>query len=348
MGVFSRTMLMLTMAWLVGLLVVFAFLINEDSGWRDKFVAEANIRRAIAYRHVDIAGGVVAERGHAKGVDTDDATLVPENMGTAPYGLPGESASAPGGTDPLPGAKVAVSASQIQLERDEGAGMGGNFETAKQAVKDRIDELREQIVEYQRQRRLQDARLADAGQAARGFALTMTGFRYTIASLQQRVFNLDYEIQRAMIERDALTAELAQVENDLSRIDGQQVALEDSYYNLGKEYDRTIRVLAWYEQADPNLRKMADSTGRGWLRGKVIGVGDDPRTGVVSISLGGNEGVFEGQAFSIYRNGSYVGKMVVENVRPNVSIGRLEERFRGKRMVLENDSVKTAEPAYKR
>lgn len=348
MGVFSRTMLMLTLSWLVGLIVTFAFLSNQDSSWREKFIAEANIRRALAYRHVDIRGGVVAERGHSQGVDSDDKGLVPENLGTAPFGLPDEGAAAPGGTEPLPGAKVSPGNSLIALERGAGETMKANFQDAKQNATERINELRTEIADYQRQRRLQDARLADVREAARGFAATMMSYRYIIASFQQKVFNLDYEIQRAMIERDALTAELAQIENDLRRIDGQQITLEDSYYDLGKEYDRTIRVLAWYEQADPNLRRMADAAGRGWLRGKVIGVGDDPRTGVVSISLGGNEGVFEGQAFSIYRNGNYVGKMVVENVRPNVSVGRLEERFRGRRMVLENDSVKTAEPVYKR
>lgn len=348
MGVFSRTMMMLTLAWLVGLIITFAFLQNEDASWREKFIAEANIRRAIAYRHVDIRGGVVAERGHGDGSDTDDTGLVPENLGTAPFGLPDEGASAPGGTEPLPGAKISPGNSLIAMEQDDGDNMKGNFEDAKKNAVERINELRGEITDLQRQRRLQDARLANVREAARGFAATMMSYRYIIASFQQKAFNLDYEIQRAMIERDALTAELKQIENDLRRIDGQQMTIEDSYYELGKEYDRTIRILAWYEQADPNLRRMADAAGRGWLRGKVIGVGDDPRTGVVSISLGTNEGVFEGQAFSIYRNGAYVGKMVVENVRPNVSVGRLEERFRGRRMVMENDSVKTAEPAYKR
>jgi hypothetical protein len=86
MGVFSRTMLMLTLAWLVGLLVTFIFMYTStEPSWRDKFVAEANIRRAIAYRYVDIKGGIVAERGHDKGPSTDDTGLTPESLGAAPY-----------------------------------------------------------------------------------------------------------------------------------------------------------------------------------------------------------------------------------------------------------------------
>src|SRR5690606_26712692 len=218
------------------------------------------------------------------------------------YGLPEEGASAPGGTDPLPGAKVSPSASLIRIEQDKGAKQNDNFTAAKQQAIADITALREAIAAAQRDRRVQDARLAQVREAARMFAAEMQSYRYIIASFQQKVFNLDYEIQRAMIERDALKAELAQVENDIKRIDSQQLTLEDDYYELSKRYEGTIKVLAMYEVGDKNLRMMADTTGRGWLRGKVVGVGDDPTTGVVSISLGSNEGVFEGQAFSIFRD----------------------------------------------
>ncbi|MCB9932167.1 MAG: hypothetical protein H6841_01960 [Planctomycetes bacterium] len=345
MGVFSRTMLMLTLAWLVGLLVTFIFMsTSKEPSWREKFIAEANIRRAIAYRYVDIKGGIVAERGHDKGPNPDETALTAESLGAAPFGLPDEGAAAPGGTDPLPGAKVSKAQSLIDIEKGKGAKQNDNFTAAKQQAIADITSLREAIAAAQRDRRVQDARLAEVREAARMFAAEMQSYRYIIASFQQKVFNLDYEIQRAMIERDALKAELAQVENDIMRLDGQQLSLEDSYYDTSKNYEKTIKILALYEVGDKNLRLMADTAGRGWLRGKVVAVGDDPNTGVVSISLGSNEGVFEGQAFSIFRDDSFVGRMVVENVRANVAVGRLAPEFRGKRIVLNGDNVKTAEP----
>ena len=346
MGVFSRTMLMLTLAWLVGLLVTFIFMSNStEPSWRSKFIAEANIRRAIAYRYVDIKGGMVAERGHDKGAASDDTGLNPESIGAAPYGLPDENASVPGGsTDPLPGAKISKAAGLLAIEKQNGESQGGNFEAAKQQAISDITTLRQDIANAQRERRVQTQRLDEVRESARGFAAEMNSYRYIIASFQQKVFNLDYEIQRAMIERDALKAELAQVENDIKRIDSQEMTIEDEYYDTAKRYEGVIKVLAMYELADNNLRVFGDTIGRDWLRGKVVGVGEDPTTGVVSISIGSNEGVFEGQAFSIFRDDTFIGRMVVENVRANVAVGRLAQEFRGKRIVLNGDNVKTAAP----
>jgi hypothetical protein len=347
MGVFSRTMLMLTMAWLIGLLITFLYMSNSsEPSWREKFIAEANIRRAIAYRFVDIKGGIVAERGHdkGKGDDSDNQGLQPESLGAAPYGNPGEGAAAPGGTEALPGAKVSPQSSLLEEERRKGNDQGTNFGAAKQQAIADITMLRDAIANAQRDRRVHTSRMSEVKDAARLFAAEMQSYRYIIASFQQKVFNLDYEIQRAMIERDALKAELAQVENDIKRIDGQQLTLEDGYYETSKRYESVIKILGHYEIGDPNLRVMADATGRGWLRGKVVGVGDDPTTGVVSISIGSNEGVFDGQAFSIYRDGTFIGRMVVENVRANVAVGRLAPEFLGRRVVLNGDNVKTAEP----
>lgn len=337
------------MAWLVGLLVTFLYMSNDNEpSWRERWIAEANIRRAIAYRYVDIKGGMVAERGHDSGVDSENVGLTPESLGAAPYGLPDEGASAPGGTDPLPGAQIPADKSLIALERTAGATQNDNFNAAKQSAIGQITDLRNKIADANQQRRAHDQRLADVREAARMFAAEMQSYRYIIASFQQKVFNLDYEIQRAMIERDALKAELAQVDNDIRRIDTQQLTLEDSYYNTSKRYESVIKILSLYEVGDPNIRIAADTVGRGWLRGKVVGTGDDPRTGVVSISLGSNEGVFEGQAFSIYRDDKFIGRMVVENVRPNVAVGRLDESFRGRAVVLNGDNVKTAEPFSRR
>jgi hypothetical protein len=344
MGVFSRTMLMLTMAWLVGLLITFIYMSSDNQpSWREKYIAEANIRRAIAYRYVDIKGGIVAERGHDKGAASDDVSLQAESLGAAPYGLPGEGAG-PGGTDALPGARISPQSSLLEIERQAGTKQGENFGAAKQQTIADITQLREAIANAQRDRRLHTSRMGEVKDAARLFAAEMQSYRYIIASFQQKVFNLDYEIQRAMIERDALKAELAQVENDIRRIDNQQITLEDGYYEVSKRYESVIKILSHYEVGDPNLRIMAAATGRGWLKGKVVGVGDDPTTGVVSISIGSNEGVFEGQAFSIFRDGSFIGRMVVENVRANVAVGRLAPEFLGRRVVLTGDSVKTAEP----
>ncbi|MHC4840353.1 MAG: hypothetical protein ACYTDT_05240 [Planctomycetota bacterium] len=348
MGVFSRTMLMLTIVWLASLIVI--FMTKSTSGeadWRDKFVAEANIRRAIAYRYVDLRGGMVAHRGITK-TDTADGrekfAAKRESLGLGPYTFDGGVATGFSGGGELPGSLISADKSLISKEKAEGRVQVDKIKADRLNVEGEITDLHQKIEEALRRRQAADAKFAEVRENIRLFAAEMDSYRYIIASFQAKAFNLDYEIQRIMVERDALTAELAQINNDIARIGKQQVGLEDAYYGISKHYEKTIKILAWYEQADPKLRELAVRTGASWLRGQVVGVGSDPRTGVVSISLGENEGVKEGQSFSIFRNDKFIARMVVENVRANVAVGRVLPEFRGKVAVMANDSVKVSEP----
>jgi hypothetical protein len=342
MGVFSRTMLMLAIAWLVALNVAFLFMhMDPNPDWRDKWVAEANIRRAIAYRYVDIKGGVVGERGHDKGLESANAALEPESLGAAPFGLPDEGGSG-GAMDPLPGAKIDKKHSLIERERLAGADAKRLHVEEVGNLISKLSALEKEIAENQRAWRKALAKFGESRDKARLFGAEMQAFRYIIASFQQKVFNLDYEIQRAIIERDALTAELAQVKNDIERIKKQEIALEDVYYELSREYAKTVKVLAMYEQVDPNIRRMADMAGRTWLNGHVIAVGQDPREGVVTISIGKQSGVEYNQLFTIHRGGKVIGRMRVEQLEDTFAVGRLTEEFRGRSTVLENDNIKAA------
>ncbi|MCC6150726.1 MAG: hypothetical protein IT461_10795 [Planctomycetes bacterium] len=341
MGVFSRTMLMLAIAWLVGINVAFIFLhLSPEPDWRDKWVAEANIRRAIAYRYVDIKGGVVGERGFQK-LDSVNEKLDPEALGQAPYGLPDEGGSG-GSADPLPGSKVAKEHSLVELEVARGNGLKGAHKTTVDNLNSELATLEKAIAENLRAWRTALHSQAISLDSARKFGAEMQAFRYIIASFQQKVFNLDYEIQRVIIERDALTAELAQVKNDIERIKKQEIELEDVYYELNRGYSNSVKIIGMYEQLEPNIRRMADMAGRPWLHGHVIAVGSSPSEGVVTISIGRQHGVEFNQTFTIHRGGKVIGKMVVEHVEDTFSVGRLVSADRGRATVLENDSIKAA------
>lgn len=352
MGVFSRTMLMLAIAWLVGLNVAFIFMqMDPEPDWRDKFVAEANIRRAIAYRYVDIKGGRVAEHGTDQGRESADKIIDAESLGNAPFGLEGEGGSG-GSTDALPGALIEKKHSLLDMERSSGdqakqaqsEAVNGKMEGGAKVkgLNEQLADLEKQIAENQRAWRKALSRSGLVADKARHFGAEMQAFRYIIASFQQKVFNLDYEIQRVIIERDSLTAELAQVKNDIERIKRQEVELEDVYFELSRDYTQTVKILAMYEQIDPNIRKMADMAGRTWLNGRVVAVGDDINTGVVTISIGRQVGVESNQMFTIHRGGKVIGKMRVEQIEDNFAVGRLVEADRGKVTVLENDSIKAS------
>lgn len=344
MGVFSRTMLMLTIAWLAAINVTFIYLnANPEPDWRSKFVAERNIRRAIAYRYTDIKGGRVPESGHEFRFDSMNSAISAESIGAAPWGLPDEGAGSAGDQNPLPGALVKASQSRIAQIKLSGAAAKQNHDNAVTDVAKIINDLQRAVAEHNRERRRQVEKLSAVRDKARLFSAEMSAYRYIIASFQQKVFNLDYEIQRVIVERDALKAEFAQVKNDIDRIKGQQIGLENAYYELSRGYEQNIKVIAMYEQLDPNIRRLADQTGRTWLFGRVRSVGEDPRTGVVTISIGSQDGVEENQEFTIHRGGQFIGRMRVEEVAHNYATGRLLPEFRGKATVTENDRVKVAE-----
>lgn len=349
MGVFSRTMLMLTLVWLSAMIVLFLTKsVSNESDWRDKFVAEANIRRAIAYRYVDIKGGKVADRGtkQLKTIDNRKEEALPqESLNNAPYSYDdGASSGFTGGPEKVPGSAIPFKLSLIQLELKAGDDSRGEIRQDKIEVEGVNKTLLEDIQKAERARGATYSGFVEVRENIRLFTNQMKSYRYIIASFQAKAFNLDYEIQRVMVERDSLVAELAQLENDVARIGTQRAVLEDAYYGISKTFEKTIKVLGWYEQADPGLRILAESTGRGWLRGQVIATGDDPRIGVVTISLGSNDGVQESQVFTIFRNNKFVARMIIENVRADAAVGHILPEFRGKVVVLANDSVKTAEP----
>lgn len=349
MGVFSRTMLMLTIAWLAAINVTFIYLnATPEPDWRAKFIAERNVRRAIAYRYTDIMGGRVPESGHEFKSESGNSAIAAESLGAAPYGLPDEGGSVgAGGADALPGAMIKASQSLIALEKRAGDDARTNHDNTVQDIitnqKSGLSKLEKDIADFNRDRRKQVDRMSTVRDKARLFAAEMSAFRYIIASFQQKVFNLDYEIQRVIVERDALKAEFAQVRNDIDRIKSQQVDLENAYYDLSREYERNVKVLAMYVSLDPNISRLADQTGRTWLFGRVRSVGADPRTGVVTISIGSQDGVEANQEFTIHRGGQFIGRMRVEEIAENYATGRLLPEFRGKVTVIENDSIKAAE-----
>ena len=333
---------MLSIAWLVGLNVTFLFLRTDPApAWRERFLAEANIRRAIAYRYVDIKGGIVADRGHSKGLQSDDTSLDPESLGAPPMGIEGDPTTGLS-TEPLAGSRIAHKDSLLAMEIRDGEQQGRNHDGEKAVIVADIDTLRGQISEANRARRAELDKLSEVRDVAKLFAAEMQAYRYIIASFQQKVFNLDYEIQRVIIERDALTAELAQVGNDIQRIRGQKVALDDVYYQVSRSFDRNIKVLALYETLDPNLRRMADRVGRGWLKGRVISASDDPRDGVVAISIGSQDGVKHNQEFSVFRNRKFIARMRIYELEDNYAVGKVLPDFRG-RVIEVNDLVKVSE-----
>ncbi|MCK6438846.1 MAG: hypothetical protein L6Q71_01435 [Planctomycetes bacterium] len=328
MSLWTRTIMLLALAILslsLGLGLDRAF--STEPSDLDNFVSARNTRRAIAYRFVDYRGGRVA-KSDVSGVGwnpTEDATA-----------------------EVHPGSAIDVRRSLLAMERHE-ANLAKTFvDDEKKKVRDGgpndpgIKSLEDDIAGFNRKRREVVSELSLIENKMRIFAMTLAGYSITIKHFQQMVFNYDYEVHLAIIERDALRTELMQVKALGEDLIDEKKAIEDANYRTSSELRRTAMLIRDYEQYDPHLRGKAAKEGNPWVRGIVERASEDSRAGLIWISIGSQDGVQLGQVLSIHRGGQFVGRMRVEALDRNTAQGRLLEEFRGKVTPRAGDHVRGA------
>jgi len=332
MSLLSRFVLMF--AWLVALVLLgqsFLELSSNQPSDIDRLVAARNFRRAIAYRVVDLQGGKVAKSANN------------ENYWDVNHAMTEEDPKA------HPGSSIHPKYSLIALESHEMNIAEDELKAQVKKLRDGWDEgttrnhgvdaLKDMIAQQNRNRRSKISELSQIQDDVRIFAQELDGYSYMIQSFQQRIFNLDFEVHLAIIERNALVVEKAQVIAEAGRLVEDQKNIEEANWKTSREYAKTVEVVAQYEQYDQSIRGWADRVGNPWVRGVVLRSHEDNRVGMVWVSIGENEGVKSGQTLSIHRGQQFVGRMRVESVQANMAVGRLLEEFRGVARVHANDKV---------
>ena len=331
MSLFTRTMMLLC---LMALMLSFGVGLREANDKSptdtDRFVAARNYRRAIAYRQVDYVGGQVGRPDAGTNmIYSDSITEEPQRVGAkieSKFSLAAMEAY-----------KANILEKDLTAERDRLEAGGKDANGVNQPS---IADLMNQIADEHRKDRANTAKLKLIEGRVRVFANEIDSYSYMIQSFQQKIFNLDYEVQIAIIERNALLAEQAQVVANAGRIIADTSTIEDHNADTNKEYARVARLLGDYDTRDPELRAWAARVGNPWLRGVVMRAHEDSRIGTVWISIGEQDGVKSGQLFSIHRGNQFVGRMRVESVERNGAVGRLTEEFRGMAQVRAYDRIR--------
>lgn len=141
---------------------------------------------------------------------------------------------------------------------------------------------------------------------ARNKELMDANEQYRATTAQAEKDKLDAQDDRARLEGD-----LKRANDDIAAKEAQIVALEGDLGNLRAERDALVAygvdIAAIVGNNVPSIE------------GKVSAVG----SGFVVLSVGENEGVKVGFPFDVYRGGSYIGRVVVENVLPDTSTARV-------------------------
>lgn len=289
----------------------------------DRLVSARNFRRAIAYRAVDYQGGSVARSNNG------DRFQPIENAVEESH----------------PGAKISHKRSLRAMEYHEANLAAAEIEQKiEEAIngEEGLTALKNKIAGFNRERREVMSRFNEVENRVRLFAMTLDGYSYMIQTFQQRLINLDYEIHLAIIERNALLAEQAQVVADAANLIGDRSTVEDNNYSVSKQVSGTSMKIKEYEQRDPRLRGKADRLGNPWVKGVVERADKDSRSGRVFISIGWQDGVQLGQVLSVHRGGQFIARMRVESVLRNSAQGRVLEEYRGRTPARVGDKVRGA------
>jgi len=326
MSLFTRSILLLSIFVLaVTLSTGIAMLGDSSPSATDRFVAARNQNRAIAYQAIQVQGGRVARTG--SNLHEDTAEIPPEHATFATVAK----------VDSL----IADAAIRTHLDRKQLAAMAARYDTGWEGNPG-ISELNEQIGASTRAARDRVMEITRFGDELRQVQVQLNSYRNVIQSGMQSIFNMDYEVHRALVDLNALKAERLQLTVDEGRTRDAIRALEEDNWKISRDYERVATIVGMYEKLDPRIRAEADSKGKPWLRGVVTRASEDRHSGLVWVNLGQEDGIQEGQRFAIYRGGSFVAYVRIQSVNPGESLARMEEAFRGVERVLPNDTVRVA------
>jgi predicted nuclease with TOPRIM domain len=142
--------------------------------------------------------------------------------------------------------------------------------------------------------------------------------------------------QLAVMENknDRLTKELAILTDDNRKLDKKLISLRKELHASEEVRLKQEAVLARLKEMGYDLEDIIVRAEP--VNGQVLAV--DPETDIVVISVGENAHVTKGMGLHIYRGTSYVGKIIVISVFPDMSSGRII-RSHTKREVKPGDNV---------
>lgn len=243
---------------------------------------------------------------------------------------------------------VAKTQNYSNLYRDEVTARQAAQQAAAQAAAEvqtiqglqdqRFTELRAQVSTLEQQ--LTQAR----GEASRLQADLLTA-NARLSQAQAQISGFSGAINQAVAINEALSRELEQRRTETARLATQTVAMADTIQDLQAQVatlDRTVRQrseeLTQVQSERDSLLQLARENGWDPGRGTSGGGEFDAETQIrgevtearrvdqdvfASLNVGSDDGVAENMRFTIHRGDQYIGTLVVTNVLPKSSAGRL-------------------------
>ncbi|MHC4480890.1 MAG: hypothetical protein ACYS1C_07980 [Planctomycetota bacterium] len=159
----------------------------------------------------------------------------------------------------------------------------------------------------------------------------------TILELRQTVSERDQRIQEHLNTVDSLQSTLAQREAGIGQLEHDLTESKKAYRKLAESEGRLQGIIGELVQRDIQVPPAPLPI----INGRVVRV--DPQHGVAVVDKGRGAGVKPNTEFTIYNEGGYVGRLIIHDVQPDVSVGRVRLLADGQQ-VTQGDKVTTEIP----
>jgi len=202
-------------------------------------------------------------------------------------------------------------------------------------VKDQLDLVRRELARAQAEAQEMRTEWEEAAAVNRYAMAIIRDQEDQIAGLTARVDSYNDDLKAQRDANDKLQAQIAELENQRKQLLAERDKLQDllkvreiDLTNATKEVEKLTEDLSWANNLLAKLNELRpdiyhDLLGgevlqpKKVIRGKVIGV--EKKLGLVVLNVGQRHEVRKGYRFIVFRGSQYVGKVVVDEVFPDMA-----------------------------
>lgn len=139
--------------------------------------------------------------------------------------------------------------------------------------------------------------------------------------LTTEVATLRDQIRVAQQDRDTQFAEVVRLTDELNRLEGVKATLEDRREQLLAQNSKFAAVLKAHDiDVNANIANIPPP-----VDGVVTGVSDRE---LIEISLGSDDGLKEGHRLEVFRQNTYLGRVIIKRTSPDRAVAEIIKEYR--------------------
>lgn len=181
--------------------------------------------------------------------------------------------------------------------------------------------LETKLVHAQEQLRQREAELATLTSTHATAVQAMDQVQTRLAGLVQEVDTLRADVRKAQNERDTMFTQVVALTDEAHRLQGTLDQLETTRQTLAAQVARYKNVMDKHGLTEYSLVSHIPPA----IDGLVQAVGE---RNLIEVSLGADDGLQSGHELEVYRNNTYLGRVVIRKAAPNAAVAEIIPQYR--------------------